>query len=172
MLVSLNASFATDGSIQLLRMNGAGLDRSPKMLANAWRNAEREGVSARLTLLAGDGLSLPFADEMFSLVVCNSVLHHAREPVQLLRELFRVAAPDAAILLRDLRRPLRPLLRWHLWRHGRHYHGLMRRLFDASVRASYTLDELAELLHQAPLAGARAFRFHGAHIGIERRAGG
>jgi len=172
MLVSLNASFATDGSIQLLRMNGAGLDRSPKMLANAWRNAEREGVSARLTLLAGDGLSLPFADEMFSLVVCNSVLHHAREPVQLLRELFRVAAPDAAILLRDLRRPLRPLLRWHLWRHGRHYHGLMRRLFDASVRASYTLDELAELLHQAPLAGARPFRFRGAHIGIERRAGG
>jgi len=102
------------------------------------------------------------------MVICNSMLHHARSPAELLRELFRVAAPGAPVLVRDLRRPARPLLRWHLWRHGRCYEGLMRQLFHASVRAAYTLAELQGFLDQAQLSDARAFRFHGAHVGIER----
>ncbi|MBI4465644.1 MAG: class I SAM-dependent methyltransferase [Acidobacteria bacterium] len=147
-----------------------GVDRSPTMLFCARQNAERAGSSNRLLLLVADGHSLPFPEGTFSLVLCNSVLHHAREPVQLLRELFRVAAPNAALLLRDLRRPSRPFLRWHLWRHGHHYHDRMRSLFDDSVRASYTLDELEGFLQQAQLPGARGFCFRRAHIGIERPA--
>ena len=154
------------GKIGLL--NIIGLDRSPPMLAQARRNAERAGVSGRLRLAVGDGHSLPFPQGMFSIVICNSVLHHAREPVRLLREMFRVAAPGGVVLLRDLRRPSRLLFRWHLWRHGRHYRGRMRQLFEASVRASYTRAEMEELIRQANLEDARSFRFRGAHIGLER----
>ena len=150
------------------RLRFIGLDRSRTMLASARRNAEQAGVSERLALLVGDGHALPFADHTFAMVTCNSVLHHARAPVELLRELFRVAAPGAAVLLRDLRRPARPLLRWHLWRHGHRYAGLMRRLFDASVRAAYTAAELEEFLDPVQHPDARVFRFRGAHIGIER----
>ena len=145
-----------------------GMDRSPNMLACARRNAEQAGVSDRLALAVGDGHALPFPDAAFSLVLCNSMLHHARAPVRLLQEIFRVAAPGAPVLIRDLRRPSRPFLRWHLWRHGRHYDGLMRRLFEVSVRAAYTPDELQEFLEQAQLKEARVFRFWGAHLGIER----
>jgi len=155
----------------LTRLSGLkmiGLDRSPAMLACARRNAEQAGVSDRLALLVGDGHSLPFPDHTFALVICNSVLHHARAPVELLREIFRVADGSAPVLIRDLRRPSRPFLRWHLWRHGRHYDGWMRRLFDDSVRAAYTHDELQGLLDQAQLPAARVFRFRGAHIGVER----
>ena len=147
-----------------------GLERSPNMLACARQNAECAGMADRLLLLRADGHSLPFPDGVFSMVCCNSVLHHAREPLRLLREIFRVAAPDAAVLLRDLQRPARPLLRWHLWRHGRHYQGLMRRLFEDSGRAAYTLEELEDFIQKAGLPGATAFRFRGAHIGIERPA--
>ncbi|MGH9784369.1 MAG: class I SAM-dependent methyltransferase [Terriglobia bacterium] len=150
------------------RLKFIGLDRSRTMLGSARRNAEGAGVSERLTLLVGDGHSLPFPDHAFAMVISNSVLHHARAPVELLRELFRVAHPGAPVLVRDLRRPARPLLRWHLWRHGRRYQGLMRQLFNDSVRAAYTLDELQGFLDQAHLPDARVFRFHGAHIGIER----
>ncbi len=146
-----------------------GLDRSQNMLARARRNAERAGVADRLTLSTGDGHSLPFPDGAFSVVLCNSMLHHARQPVQLLREMARVAAPGAAVLLRDLRRPLRPFLGWHLWRHGRRYRGLMRELFEDSVRAAYTLEELEQFLREARLERVRAFRCRGAHIGFERR---
>ena len=145
-----------------------GVDWSANMLACARRNAVRAGVSGRLALCRGDGHALPFPDGAFALVICNSMLHHARAPVELLREIFRVAAPGAPVLIRDLRRPSRPFLRWHLWRHGRHYNGRMRRLFDSSVRAAYTPGELREFLDQAQLEGARVFRFRGAHIGIER----
>ncbi len=147
-----------------------GLDRSRAMLSSARRNAEQAGVSERLALLVADGHSLPFPDHAFRMVICNSVLHHARAPVELLREIFRVADPAAPVLLRDLRRPAQPFLRWHLWRHGRHYGGPMRRLFDDSVRAAYTLDELQEFLDQARSREAQVFRFRGAHIGIERPA--
>jgi len=148
-----------------------GLERSPSMLACARQNAAQAGLADRLLLLRADGHSLPFPDGVFSMVCCNSVLHHAREPLRLLREIFPVAAPDAAVLLRDLRRPARPLLRWHLWRHGRHYQGLMRRLFENSARAAYTLEELEDFIQKAGLPGATVFRFRGAHIGIERPAG-
>jgi ubiquinone/menaquinone biosynthesis C-methylase UbiE len=123
-----------------------------------------------LYLAAGDGHSLPFPNGMFAMVFCNSILHHVREPVQLLREMVRVAKPDAPLLLRDLRRPSRLELRWHLWRHGRNYEGLMRGLFEDSVRAAYTLEELQDFIRQSKFDGLATFRFRGAHIGIERRA--
>jgi ubiquinone/menaquinone biosynthesis C-methylase UbiE len=155
----------------LARLHGlrfVGLDRSANMLAAARQNAARAGVSGRLSLVRSDGHALPFRDDQFSIVISNSVLHHAKEPVGLLREIFRVAAPEAAVLLRDLRRPSRPLLGWHLWRHGRRYHGQMRRLFNTSVKAAYTAEELGKMLSSAEVQGASVFRYRGAHLGIER----
>lgn len=155
---------------RLPRLRMVALDGAANMLRAAVENARSAGVEGRLILVEGDGKVLPFADGSFSVVTCNSVLHHARDPLALLGELRRVAAPDAAILLRDLRRPAFPVERLHLWRHGRKYRGLMRQLFDASVRAAYTTDELKQMLLQTPIPGARVFRHKGAHIGIERPA--
>ncbi|MBI2815304.1 MAG: class I SAM-dependent methyltransferase [Acidobacteria bacterium] len=145
-----------------------GVDRSRNMLVRARQNAEAAGVSNRLELLRADAHSLPFRDGVFSVVLCNSVLHHARDPVTLVREMSRVAAPGAALLLRDLRRPTRLLMRWHLWRHGRHYRGTMRSLFNASVRAAYTPDELNKIVVAARVERLATFRFGGTHIGCER----
>jgi ubiquinone/menaquinone biosynthesis C-methylase UbiE len=151
-----------------LRM--VALDGSVNMLRCARENSRKAELENRLLLVRGDGKVLPFADEAFSVVCCNSVLHHALDPIALLQEIRRVAAPDAAILLRDLRRPAFPVQRLHLWRHGRKYHGLMRQLFDASVRAAYTTDELGVMLRRAQIPRARVFRYRGAHLGIERAA--
>ncbi|MBI4478638.1 MAG: class I SAM-dependent methyltransferase [Acidobacteria bacterium] len=158
--------------LRISNLRFVALDRFPNMLACARQSAEQAGVSDRLTLIRSDGQALPFAAGKFAVVICNSVLHHAREPVKLLREIFRVAAPGGAVLVRDLRRPSRLLLDWHLWRHGRRYRGPMRCLFNASVRAAYTADELGEMLAQAGAKGASVFRYRGAHLGIERAASG
>ncbi len=153
---------------RLPQVRFVALDRSPNMLAQARQNAESAGVADRLRCLVGDGHALPFPDHFFALVISNSVLHHARAPAELLREIFRVASPGAPVLIRDLRRPSRLFLRWHLWRHGRYYSGLMRQLFDDSVRAAYTLDELQDFLKQTRAPEAHVFRYRSAHIGIER----
>jgi ubiquinone/menaquinone biosynthesis C-methylase UbiE len=144
-------------------------DLSPNMLARAKQNAITAGVSDRLMLIRADGHALPFRDGSFPVVTCNSVLHHARDPVAFIIEMARVSSANAAILLRDLRRPNRLLLGWHLWRHGHYYHGTMRTHFDASVRAAYTVEELQEMVLSARAERLSTFRFRGAHMGFERR---
>src|SRR5689334_21656714 len=64
-----------------------GVDRSRNMLAEGRRRAIDSRVSERLTLIAADGHTLPFEDGQFSVVISNSVLHHARDPVALLKEM-------------------------------------------------------------------------------------
>lgn len=145
-----------------------GIDRSRNMLAEARRKAIAAGISERLALVAADGHSLPFEDARFAVVISNSVLHHVRDPVALLKEMARVAQPGAVLLVRDLRRQSRLALPWHVWWHGRHYEGLMRKLFDDSVRAAYRIDELRAFIRASEVEGLAPFRFRGAHIGIER----
>jgi 2-polyprenyl-3-methyl-5-hydroxy-6-metoxy-1,4-benzoquinol methylase len=147
-----------------------GVDGAPAMVAEARRAAEKAGVAIafqalRLSREAG---ALPFAAGSFDLVTCNSVLHHLADPGFLLDEMARLAGPAGAVLLRDLRRPAAPLFAAHARWFGRHYTGEMRRLYEASLRAAYTAEELQDLLGRSRLQGARVFRHGLTHIGIER----
>ena len=125
------------------------------MLQKARRAAEEAGVSDRLYFRLGDAKSLPFSERSFDLVLCNSLLHHCPDPLVLLNEISRVSKPGGALLLRDLRRPSRLEFPFHALWYGRHYFGLMRQLYRASLRASYTAGELEDLLRRSTLAGAR-----------------
>jgi ubiquinone/menaquinone biosynthesis C-methylase UbiE len=148
-----------------------GVDRSANMIAQARQNsAGAAGAAGRVEFHIADGNHLAFPDASFDLVICNSVLHHLAEPRNLFAEMARVAKPSAAILLRDLRRPSRFACPFHVSWHGRHYSGAMRKLYAASVRASYTQAELQSLLDASPLQGARVFANRSTHIGIERPA--
>jgi ubiquinone/menaquinone biosynthesis C-methylase UbiE len=148
-----------------------GLDRSRTMIAQAREDLARQpAVRGRVEFLLADANRLPFPAASFDLVLSNSVLHHLAEPAGMLAEMARVARPRAAILLRDLRRPSRLAFPLHVRWHGRRYSGVMYELFRASVRSAYTVGELEELLARAPLPGARVFRHHSSHLGIERPA--
>ena len=160
---------------RLPRWQFVGVDRSTNMIQKARAGAAAEGE--RVQFFVADGNRLSFPDGSFDLVMCNSVLHHLAEPQRVLGEVARLVKPGGAVLIRDLRRPSRlayPLyVRWH----GRHYSGLMYKLYRASVRAAYTVAELEELLRQSPLRASdansgRACVFaHGrTHLGIERHA--
>lgn len=152
----------------------AGVDRSAKMVREALaardQPAQRANgaLAARVDFQVADGSKLPFADASFDLVLCNSVLHHLEKPARLLAEMARVAAPGSAILLRDLRRPSRLAYSLHVRWHGRHYSGLMYKLYCDSVRAAYTPEELAALLCASPLRDVRIFTFGRTHLGFER----
>lgn len=167
--------------IRLLGWTLLGIDRSLTMIrraVEAWDSLEHTSASRgvrsprmKVTFLAGDAKSLPFTDSSFDLVTCNSVLHHIGDPARLFAEIRRVAKPRAAILLRDLRRPSRIRFPFHVRWHGRHYEGLMYKLYCDSLRAAYTRDELSAMLHAAEIPGARLFAHGSTHLGIERRAG-
>jgi ubiquinone/menaquinone biosynthesis C-methylase UbiE len=153
-----------------------GVDRSANMVRQALAARDEmarqtgDDPAARVQFSVADGGNLSFPDGSFDLILCNSVLHHLEQPGRLLAEIARLASPGGAILVRDLRRPSRLKYSLHVRWHGRHYSGLMYKLYCDSVRAAYTPAELAGLLRASPLRDARLFTLGRTHLGFERPA--
>jgi ubiquinone/menaquinone biosynthesis C-methylase UbiE len=168
-------------SARLPRWKFFGIDRSLTMIHRArdvrdsWEPSkparEMRSGNGYLHFLVGDAGTLPFGNSSFDLVLCNSVLHHIANPSRLFAEIRRVAKPDGAILVRDLRRPSRFGFSFHVRWYGRHYQGLMYKLYCDSVRAAYTREELSTILRQTGISGARMFTHGRTHLGFERCAG-
>jgi ubiquinone/menaquinone biosynthesis C-methylase UbiE len=157
-------------AIKLPQLEIVGIDLSDAMLAKARKNAAAAGVESQVRFEMGDACRLPFPDRHFDFAMCNSLLHHAADPLATLNELARVTRPQGALLVRDLRRPSALAFPFHIIWFGRHYQGLMKRLFTDSVRAAYTLRELEDLLGRSKIAGGNVFRWGQSHIGIERKS--
>jgi len=159
-----------DRSPNMIRQARASLGSSPTHSSSVGAQHAVPALSARVQFFVGDGNRLPFPDAGFDLVMCNSVLHHLAQPQRLLAEVARLAKPDGAILIRDLRRPSRLAYPLHVRWYGRHYSGLMYRLYCASVRSAYTVRELEALLRASPLSGTNVFTHRRTHLGLERPA--
>jgi len=144
------------------------IDLSDAMLRRAAMDATRWGVEMRILFNQGDVKNTGYDPALFDMVLCNSVLHHVPDPVQLIREMGRICKPSGALFLRDLRRPNRLMYRYHVRTHGRNYEGKMRELFEASVRSAYTLPELKEIVRASGVAGLDVMRMGPAHLGFRR----
>ena len=146
-----------------------GVDRSTNMVRVARRAAAELRLGNRVFFQPGHAGQIPFAGGVFDIVFSNSVLHHLSDPLPALEEMLRVAKPDGTILLRDLRRPSRLAFPWHARWYGRHYSGIMKRLFEDSVRAAYTPEELAGLLGRSGMSKAHLFLHERSHMGFVYR---
>jgi len=145
-----------------------GVDRSASMIQTARQAAAEQGLAGRASFFLGDANGLCFPDGCFDVVLSNSLLHHLEHPVTAFQEMARVAKPEGLILLRDLRRPARLAFPFHVRWYGRYYFGLMYKLYVDSVRASYTAEELADLLRASRLADAQVFLHQRTHLGFLR----
>jgi len=74
-----------------------GIDLSPGMVAVARSKAAGMGIPAEFTV--GDAERLPYADQAFDLVICNSVLHWFKDRSAAVREMARVLRPGGQIAL-------------------------------------------------------------------------
>jgi ubiquinone/menaquinone biosynthesis C-methylase UbiE len=146
-----------------------GLDRSRNMVTAACRAAAAAGVEGRVFFQQANAGELPCPRGQFDVVLSNSVLHHLADPSKVLEEMLRVAKPDGAVVVRDLRRPSRLAYPWHVRWYGRHYSGIMKRLFEDSVRAAYTPEELAGLLGRCGMSKANVFVHDRSHLGFVYR---
>ena len=75
-----------------------GIDVSEDMIRVARKNAEGKNVK----FLVGDANKMPFEDDSFDLVVSTGSLHHWRNPVNVLNEIYRVLRPGRKALIYDL----------------------------------------------------------------------
>jgi ubiquinone/menaquinone biosynthesis C-methylase UbiE len=133
------------------------VDRSGHMLRLASRNVEQAGLTHRIRLGRADVKELPFRDAAFAVVISNGTLHHLPDPWQLLAEAWRVLAPGALVLIRDLMRPgddeaVRRLVATYVGDANDH----QRRMFDDSFHAALTLEEVRQLVIRLGVSSATA----------------
>ncbi len=55
----------------------------------------------RYERIVTDCTLLPFRDDSFDIIFCKELVHHFKNPSELLSEIYRVARPDAMIIIRE-----------------------------------------------------------------------
>ena len=120
------------------------IDAAATMLELARVNIEQAGFADRITVQLVDAKRLPFPDASFSAVMSNSIVHHIPEPRTALAEMARVA--KTVLFVRDLLRPnddktVHALVE----RYAAGANDYQRALFDASLRAAFSLEEIREI---------------------------
>jgi ubiquinone/menaquinone biosynthesis C-methylase UbiE len=145
------------------------IDLSRSMLDRANRHAAQKGVK-NVRFWLGDAKDIPYETHTFDMVICHQLLHQLPDPLIALREINRVAKPQGAILVRDVRRLPEPAmsLAAPLWCIG--YSRKMREQTSASFRAGLTVREFRRLVRDAGIEGARITTHLLTHLGVERPA--
>jgi ubiquinone/menaquinone biosynthesis C-methylase UbiE len=79
-----------------------GLDVSRSMVDKARSNILKAGYAGSIEVMEGDASVLPFGDNEFDAVVSTGSIHHWKEPVACLDEVYRVLRPAGHALVYDL----------------------------------------------------------------------
>jgi ubiquinone/menaquinone biosynthesis C-methylase UbiE len=122
------------------------IDLATSMLRRAERNVAAAGLSSAISLELRDAKALPYADGSFRGAVSNTILHHIPDPLPAMREIRRVVGRGGILFLRDLIRPeTDDAVRMLVERYAANDTPNQRALFEASLQASFTLDEVRAL---------------------------
>lgn len=79
-----------------------GLDISPSFVHIAAENARRAGV--QVNFREGNASAMPFDSGCFDLVYCRAAFKNFSEPVEAVKEMYRVLKPGGTALIVDLRK--------------------------------------------------------------------
>lgn len=94
LLLKLNQ---TSSKIQL-----SGIDISSAMVDEARKNISSAGLAEKIEVKEGNASIIPFADNIFDVVVSTGSLHHWKKPVEGLNEVHRVIKSGGYALMYDL----------------------------------------------------------------------
>jgi ubiquinone/menaquinone biosynthesis C-methylase UbiE len=130
-----------------------GVDGSDAMLSFGRRAVRDAGLESRITLEKHYLPDSSIETKSFDAVLCNSLLHHFADPVELWRAAARCAKPGAPVLLVDLLRPPdhESVVRL-VHEHAQGAPPVLERDFTASLHAAYTVDEVRQQLIRAGLS--------------------
>ncbi len=128
------------------------VDGSEAMLSFGRRAVRDAGLESRITLERHYLPDSSIETKSFDGVLCNSLLHHFADPVELWRTAARCAKADAPVLLVDLVRPAdhETVVRL-VHEHAQGAPPVLERDFTASLHAAYTVVEVRQQLISAGL---------------------
>lgn len=124
-------------------------DAAVSMLELARYNVESVGMAGRIQLSHCDAKQMPYADGMFDWVISNSIIHHIPEPLQVLKEAWRVTNAGGWLFFRDLARPESQEQLQHLVdTYAADCNASQRKMFAESLHAALTVEEIAAMLQE------------------------
>jgi UDP:flavonoid glycosyltransferase YjiC (YdhE family)/ubiquinone/menaquinone biosynthesis C-methylase UbiE len=158
-------------SIRLAKLNPAlsidAVDHTENNFRVARENARRHGLGERLRFSLARPSALPFPPKAFDLVIASNVLLNAADPLACLREIQRVARPEGAILVRDVRRLPAAILPFVVALYTRGFSPTLKRLASNSFHAALSYAELESLVKQLGMPRAKVRKYFVSHIGVE-----
>jgi ubiquinone/menaquinone biosynthesis C-methylase UbiE len=80
------------------RITITGIDKEPNHINMATKNFRGIGKH-NVSFKIGDAYSLPFDNDMFDMVTCQTLLIHLAEPKKAIREMIRVTKPNGLIAI-------------------------------------------------------------------------
>jgi len=148
------------------------IDLGQHMLAMARENVRRAGLGERVEILEADAKATGLPALSFDMVVSNSLVHHIPEPAALFREVARVAAPRAALFIKDLHRPeTEAELNQLVNTHASGCTDYQRKAFRDSLHAGLTAPEVQRMCAALGWTGVKIVRASDRHWCLERRFG-
>jgi ubiquinone/menaquinone biosynthesis C-methylase UbiE len=84
------------------RLRITGLDASAAMVAKARKNMAEAGLADEIEIKEGNANRLPFADNTFETIVSTGSIHHWKDPIVGLNEVYRVLKAGGNALLYDI----------------------------------------------------------------------
>jgi ubiquinone/menaquinone biosynthesis C-methylase UbiE len=96
-------------SVELAKLGDfdcTGLDIGQTFVQIARSNAKKAGVNVDFRL--GDAAHMPFANQTFDFLLCRAAFKNFTQPVEALREMYRVLKPGGRALIIDLKRDASP----------------------------------------------------------------
>jgi SAM-dependent methyltransferase len=147
-----------------------GVDGAAAMLALGRARVAEAGLGARVALhhavLPQD--PLPGAD--YAVILSNSLLHHLHDPRVLWRAVRSAAAPGAFVYVTDLRRPADEIGLCRLVEtHSAPEPAVLRRDFEASLRAAFTAQEVRAQFRDERLSGLAVTKLTDRHLAVAGR---
>ena len=134
------------------RLSGSklvGYEISQEMIKVAEMNAAEYGINAKY--IHGNAMKMPFKDSSFDSVITNSSMHEWEDPIPIFNEMYRVLRLGGHYCITDLRRDVGQN-KWN------YVYNLtpenLRPSLTASLNASYTKEEILELLFKSDLKNA------------------
>jgi len=123
------------------------IDLSVAMLELARLNIEVGGLIDRIALTHIDSKELLYEDEQFDVVMSNSIVHHIPEPSTVIAEAVRVTKSGGRLFFRDLLRPRDDsTVEQLVATYAGEADARQRKLFDDSLRAALSLEEVREMV--------------------------
>lgn len=151
------------------RLKIIATDLSKNMLEVGKKNVSKSKFKDNIVLLPVDAKHLPYPDHFFDGVISNSLIHHIPDPLQVFKEINRVAKSTATIFLRDLIRPDNEVqLNDLLLKYASDCNEHQRNLYKDSLFASLTIKEVEQFIRESNITRCIVYQSSDRHWSVDR----